>query len=196
MLKLFSRNASLLRRWQDALVQSNPVSINEPRFADYSENDLVLVHLQSLSTEQRSEMISNAGNTRVLVLTDTPDLDEGRQLILSGVRAYANSYIHQTLMPDMLSEVENGNIWAVPELIQSVLSGLLRNKITDTKRYNLSELSDRELEVFNQLILGLSNREISEALSITERTVKAHVGNILRKTGTQDRVHLILSVSQ
>jgi NarL family two-component system response regulator LiaR len=42
-------------------------------------------------------------------------------------------------------------------------------------------LTEREQAVLRQLALGLTNREIAEALTITEETVKTHVGNILTK---------------
>jgi len=49
----------------------------------------------------------------------------------------------------------------------------------DTER--LRDLSPREQDVFFLLGLGLSNRNISRVLGVTERTVKAHVGRILAK---------------
>jgi NarL family two-component system response regulator LiaR len=48
--------------------------------------------------------------------------------------------------------------------------------------------SPRELEVAARIADGLSNKEISTALSISEATVKKHVGHILEKLGLQDRL--------
>lgn len=192
MVKLFSLNASLLRRWQSALESMHPVCINQPEFSELSQTDLVLLHVQSMTEEQKQQMLLNTDKARLIVLSDTPDTSEGRRFILSGVRGYANSFIHETLLPDMLAEIEKGNIWAIPELIQSILQDLLKKNTPDPDQYDLSSLSDREREVFDQLIIGLSNRDIASLLNITERTVKAHVGSILRKTGAPDRVHLIL----
>ena len=49
-------------------------------------------------------------------------------------------------------------------------------------------LSLREREVFDQLGMGSSNREISRALSVSERTVKSHVAHILDKLGVNSRL--------
>lgn len=49
-------------------------------------------------------------------------------------------------------------------------------------------LSDRETEVFNLLAAGASNRTISALLRITERTVKAHVAQILSKLDVESRM--------
>lgn len=56
------------------------------------------------------------------------------------------------------------------------------------KRYGLTA---RETEVFNELILGRSNAEISANLYIEESTVKTHVNKIMKKTGMNNRAELI-----
>jgi DNA-binding NarL/FixJ family response regulator len=54
------------------------------------------------------------------------------------------------------------------------------------------ELTAREQEIFGMIIQGLSNREIGEALVISEGTVKSHVNRLLRKLDLRDRVHVLL----
>ena len=53
-------------------------------------------------------------------------------------------------------------------------------------------LTEREAQVLNALALGASNGEIADELVISQRTVRAHVGSLLRKTGTRDRLSLVL----
>lgn len=48
-------------------------------------------------------------------------------------------------------------------------------------------LTQRESEVLRQMALGLTNKEIAKALSISYETVKEHVQHILRKIGVTDR---------
>jgi two-component system, NarL family, response regulator len=54
-----------------------------------------------------------------------------------------------------------------------------------------SELSMREIEVLRLLVGGRRNREIGEALDITEGTVKLHVSSILGKLGVSDRTEAV-----
>jgi len=59
-----------------------------------------------------------------------------------------------------------------------------------------SPLSNREHEVLDLLTEGLRNREIAERLFISEKTVKVHVRNILRKMGARSRAHVIALVAR
>jgi DNA-binding NarL/FixJ family response regulator len=54
------------------------------------------------------------------------------------------------------------------------------------------ELTDREREILGYIARGASNREIGEALFITEGTVKNHVSNILSKLALRDRTQAAL----
>ena len=57
----------------------------------------------------------------------------------------------------------------------------------------VKRLSDRELEVFGLLAEGVSNRAISSRLSITERTAKAHVSQILIKMDLRSRTEVAIA---
>jgi DNA-binding NarL/FixJ family response regulator len=56
----------------------------------------------------------------------------------------------------------------------------------------LDALTSREREVLAELTKGRSNREIARALSVSEKTVKAHVSSVLAKLGVQDRTQAAL----
>lgn len=53
-------------------------------------------------------------------------------------------------------------------------------------------LSDREAQILRAIAEGKTNREVAEALSITEQTVKNHVTSILRKLAVNDRTQAVL----
>jgi DNA-binding CsgD family transcriptional regulator len=88
----------------------------------------------------------------------------------------------------------------IANLLDSIL-GLTKNMVIAShegkesansplmKRYNLSK---REIEVIEQINLGKRNREIADTFSISEKTVKCHVSNILGKMQVKDRKQIIL----
>jgi len=75
------------------------------------------------------------------------------------------------------------SIWTREEL-RRVTGALSTPRITVDLEVPLTK---RESEVLKQLALGLSNKEIALALSISYETVKEHVQHILRKVGVSDR---------
>jgi DNA-binding NarL/FixJ family response regulator len=59
----------------------------------------------------------------------------------------------------------------------------------------LEKLTKREQEVATEASKGLSNKEIARILSITERTVKAHLASIFERLGAKDRLQLALMLN-
>ena len=53
-------------------------------------------------------------------------------------------------------------------------------------------MTAREKEVLDLILQAQSNREIARQLGIEERTVKAHVGRLMRKTGADNRIELTM----
>lgn len=52
-------------------------------------------------------------------------------------------------------------------------------------------LSERELQIVELVVTGLSNHKIAQELEISKRTVDNHISNILKKTGVGNRVELV-----
>lgn len=76
----------------------------------------------------------------------------------------------------------------VPDETIPIISGLLPPFEANCKFY---ELSKREIDVAEQLCLGLTNPAIADKLHISLSTVKSHVENILQKTGAASRLEIV-----
>jgi DNA-binding NarL/FixJ family response regulator len=63
--------------------------------------------------------------------------------------------------------------------------------MNDDKFNNSALLSERELEILQLVVVGLSNLKIAKTLEISKRTVDNHISNILNKTKTENRVELV-----
>jgi DNA-binding NarL/FixJ family response regulator len=74
------------------------------------------------------------------------------------------------------------------EATAKLLVAYLRSDDRDRQHAGGPDLSPRELEVLDCLLMGYTNREIAEALFITEQTVKNHMTSVMRKLDVTDRV--------
>jgi len=57
-------------------------------------------------------------------------------------------------------------------------------------------ISEREVEVLQLMAKGAANKEIADALSISESTVKTHVGSLFRKLEANDRTEAVTRAIQ
>jgi DNA-binding NarL/FixJ family response regulator len=144
---------------------------------------------------QAIQQISQHGReSRVLVLTAITDLD----LALEALAAGASGYVLKDATPeDLVRAVETcaaGGCLIAPELADGLLARIRERErgrpassdhAADAIR---AALSARELEVFMRLASGESNRDIAQAFSLSENTVKKHVARILEKLQLENRV--------
>lgn len=130
---------------------------------------------------------------QVLVLSNRPGDEEGRQLLAKGAGGYAHAQSSPEVLERMLQSMASGNIW----LGRSLLQRLLRDvdaRLPEPEADWAQSLSPREQEVARYASLGDSNVEIAERMSISERTVRAHLSAIFEKLQVQDRLMLTLRV--
>lgn len=125
-------------------------------------------------------------STEVIVLTSYHE-DEN---IFPAIRAGALSYLLKDIDPDELSNAIRLAARKEAVLNPRVASRLMR-EVRGGRRaedYNpLNELTDREMEVLQEIASGKSNAEIAATLFISEKTVKTHITNILAKLHLSDR---------
>jgi DNA-binding NarL/FixJ family response regulator len=137
---------------------------------------------------------------QILVLT-TFDDDE---LVFRSIEAGASGYLLKDVGSDALAEAvraaSRGDAPLQPSVARKILSRL-RSPASATRlplpelpaNSGVSEnLSERELAVLRLLGRGAANREIAEALALTEGTVKNYISAILAKTGLHDRTQAAL----
>ncbi len=136
---------------------------------------------------------------RLVVLADTPDELLVTEAFALGAVGCCNSYAASEVIRQVATVVENGGLWIGRSLLQNLVKSTgrsINNKIIENHSLGeLSVLSDREMQVAKRVGAGASNKEIAVQLSITERTVKAHLSAIFEKLGLRDRLQLSLRVN-
>jgi len=109
--------------------------------------------------------------------------------IIAGARAYLDSSAGPQTVRQAIDVVTSGSIWAPRRILSKLIDRLL--SVPDANVSNVNPyLTVRERQVLDLILLARSNREIARQLGIEERTVKAHVGSLMRKTGVDNRIEL------
>ncbi|MFI7522971.1 response regulator transcription factor [Micromonospora globbae] len=131
---------------------------------------------------------------RVLILT-TFDLDE---YVVGALRAGASGFLAKDVpAEDLVTAIRTvaaGEAVVAPRILKRLLdrfADVLPDPSATPPR-SLAALTDREREVLVQVARGLSNAEIAAELSVSETTIKTHVGHVLTKLGLRDRVQAVV----
>ena len=131
-----------------------------------------------------SRLRSERPSLPVLMFSNYDSLTYVARAVALGASGYLlKSATRDELLSALRAAAKGETIWTRDELRR--VSGTLTKapSATDCE----TPLTKREGEVLKQLALGLTNKEIALALSISYETVKEHVQHILRKIGVSDR---------
>ncbi|MEU1754114.1 response regulator transcription factor [Micromonospora matsumotoense] len=131
---------------------------------------------------------------RVLILT-TFDLDE---YVVGALRAGASGFLAKDVpAEDLVTAIRTvaaGEAVVAPRILKRLLdrfATVLPDPAASPPKA-LGTLTEREREVLVQVARGLSNAEIAAALSVSETTIKTHVGHVLTKLRLRDRVQAVV----
>ncbi|SMG22239.1 two component transcriptional regulator, LuxR family [Rhodococcus rhodochrous J3] len=161
--------------------------------------DVVLMDVQMPRVDGISatrSLLRSADAPKVVVLT-TFDNDD---YVVQAIAAGASGFLLKDAPPeDLLAAVRTvhrGDAVMAPRATRSLLhhvSPLLDGAERRAVPVAVPEdLTPRELEVLVAMAHGLTNGEIAERFVLSETTVKTHVGRVLAKTGSRDRVQAVL----
>ncbi len=161
--------------------------------------DLVMPNVDGVAAIE--QIRAELPETHVLILTTYAD-DEH---IMAGVRAGARGYLLKDALPDELVQairvVAEGGSLLQPEVAARVLDRL--STLMGGEKGSESALAEpaslltpREQEVLTLLAGGARNRDIAEALFISERTVKVHVANLMAKLEARTRTEAVARAIQ
>lgn len=125
---------------------------------------------------------------KIIMLTSFLEEDK----IVAAIEAGAFSYILKTVSSEELVRMIRGAGQGIPAMTPEVSSALTRGLRQRSAKSEDESLTAREKEVLLLIADGKSNKEISEELHISIKTVKTHVSNLLMKCEVEDRTQLAI----
>jgi DNA-binding NarL/FixJ family response regulator len=155
--------------------------------------DIRMPEMDGLEATRRILAAPAGRDCRIIILT-TFDLD---QYVYAALTAGASGFLLKDVSPEQLVAavrmVRSGDALLAPSITRRLVERFApRAAARPAVHGDLSELTPRELEVLRLLARGLSNAELATELTLSEATVKTHVGRILTKLRLRDRVQAVV----
>jgi DNA-binding NarL/FixJ family response regulator len=164
--------------------------------------DVVLMDVRMPGTDgiaATRRIVAEVPGSRVIILT-TYGID---RYAFSGLNAGASGFLLKDVVPaDLIAAIRtvaHGDAVIAPSVTRRLLEAFA-HRLPDgaedgaaaPARDVLAPLTDREREVFVEMAAGLTNSEIAALLSLSDATVKTHVGRILAKLNLRDRIQAVI----
>ncbi|MFD9820222.1 response regulator [Streptomyces violascens] len=151
--------------------------------------DIRMPHLDGI---EACRAISAASACRTVMLT-TFDSDE---YVYEALHAGASGFLLKDVRRDDLVHavrvVAAGEALLAPSVARRLIAEYTSRPAAPASSARLDALTARERETLLLLGRGLSNAEIAAELTVSEHTVKTHVGHVLAKLGLRDRVQAVI----
>lgn len=151
--------------------------------------DLVMPHMDGITATQK---VHDSGlPTKIIALTSFSEDDK----VFPAIQAGAASYLLKDVSPDDLVDairaVHHGQARLHPDITRKLMEQVAQAPYI-TPNTSKNELTEREREVIRLVATGRNNREISQELFISEKTVKTHISNIMGKLNLEHRTQLAI----
>ncbi|GAA3579700.1 response regulator [Gibbsiella greigii] len=148
------------------------------------EPDVVLLDLnmKGLSGLDTLKALRNEGvDARIIVLT----VSDARSDLYALIDAGADGYLLKDSEPEQLL-VDIRAAAGGQNIISEAIADYLSSRSEQSNPF--AELTERELDVLQEVARGMSNKQVAVQLHISEETVKVHIRNMLRKLNVRSRV--------
>jgi len=153
--------------------------------------DVVIIEVSRSERELMLEVLTwsaAAAEQKVIILTGGSPSEWRAQAWRAGIGAVLPADVSPDQLVAAIQAAANGLFVMLSPDAASLLAG----RAAPVRRQEMPEpLTPRELEVLQMLASGLANKEIASRLSVSEHTVKFHVGSILGKLGAESRTEAV-----
>ena len=143
--------------------------------------DLVMPGMNGI--EATRQICARCPATKVIALTSFLADEHIYPALAAGASGYLLKDVTPSELVQAIRTVYQGKAELHPEVAKRIIEGFQGQNTEPSEQ----KLTPREVEVLGLISQGLSNQEIADRLTISPKTVKVHVGNILSKLNLTDR---------
>jgi DNA-binding NarL/FixJ family response regulator len=175
----------------EAVATQLSVLLHQPEF------DLLLVALHDvpLTCDLLSSLQSCQPRLRAVVVGAPLDDESVIALIAVGAKGWLEDSATPEQIVQALQVVFRGSIWAPRRVLSRLVDRALAGEPV-APEVRSAHFTGRERDILNQLVMARSNREIAQALSLREQTVKSYLARMMRKAGVGNRIALSLRAAE
>ncbi|WP_239614934.1 response regulator [Cohnella mopanensis] len=148
--------------------------------------DLMMPDMDGVQTTRA--LINRYPELRIIILTSFLEDEK----VVEAIEAGAVSYVLKTVSAEELIYAMQGAIKNMPVMSSDVSQALTRGLRKRSASHEVEGLTEREREVLLLIAEGRNNKDISDELHISIKTVKTHVSNLLMKCELEDRTQLAI----
>jgi len=164
------------------------VQLAEKLCPDIIVLDMMMPHLNGL--EVLRQLSKRLENTRIIILS----MQSADPYVTQALLAGAAGYVLKDSAPDDLvkaiRQVLEGKRYLSPQLNELLINKFLQ-KVDSGSLDPLTLLTDREREVLQMTVEGLTAHEVGDLLSLSSRTVEAHRQSLMKKLEIKNQVDLV-----
>jgi DNA-binding NarL/FixJ family response regulator len=135
------------------------------------------------------QLRNEPGSTRTVLLTAGLERRELAEALQLGVRAVVTKDAAPRDLVEAILAVADDQYWIGQRSVGSLVDMLQQRGRIEMSGQSFG-LTARELQIISTVVVGCTNRDIAESLSISEDTVKRHLTHIFDKVGVSNRLEL------
>lgn len=128
---------------------------------------------------------------KIIALSMFSDTEYYQKMVAAGVKGFLVKETGVEELAKAIQTVHEGNTYFSQQLLQNIIMSI-SNPVVKSSKNKVVDLTKREEEVLELICKGYSNKEISDSLFISQKTVEGHKSNLMDKTNTKSAINLML----
>ena len=164
----------------------------EEAIANYSiyKPDITLLDIrmqEKSGIDAASTILSEFPQVKILLVTTFEDSDFIQSALQLGCKGYILKQNIKSILPAIEAVLNNQTV------LDNTIVNNVAQSVTQSNQVILSELTPRELDIYQAVAKGLNNKEIAEKFYLSEGTIRNYISQLLLKLELRDRTQLAIS---